>query len=47
MDEEDECTECGWQGSNEDKSTRKESDGFTTTLVCKKCGHDEFYVSGD
>jgi Zn finger protein HypA/HybF involved in hydrogenase expression len=46
----DECTECRWKGTEEDKEKlydTKESnrlDCDVHTLVCPNCGNDEFYI---
>lgn len=39
-----ECTnrKCKWQGFFEEKSEKKDKDGWTVK-VCPKCGKDEFY----
>lgn len=39
-----ECTKkkCRWQGTDKEKDTIKNSDGWSE-LVCPNCGNNEFY----
>jgi len=38
-----ECIQCGWQGTDEQKIDVPQSDGMGL-LTCPKCGHGEFYL---
>lgn len=38
-----ECTECGWQGTDEQKVDIMQPDGMGL-LTCPSCGGGEFYV---
>lgn len=39
-----ECTKrnCKWQGTYDEKSSKKLENGFSE-LICPKCGNNEFY----
>lgn len=44
MEEIEECAECRWEGTDDQKHRRKEPDSSVTTLVCPKCGNEDFYA---
>lgn len=43
MKEVNECTQCGWQGNDEEKVDIMQPDGMGL-LTCPECGCGEFYV---
>ena len=43
MEKINECTNCGWQGSNDQKIDIMQPDGMGL-LTCPKCGCGEFFL---
>lgn len=47
MEDIEECAGCGWTGTDEQKDRRKEPGTCISTLICPKCGNEDFYADNE